>query len=152
MSKYLPVLMVAFLCVLWACSGHVEGPPQLSDPPVVPSFPPLVSIPFVSETMPAPGLTDGWYQCWRVIDGDTVVLANVGRLRFAKVNAAELGTAEGEAAKAELVSRIEGKMVRVEFVRRKHASSAGPAGSVCHDRYGRALGKVFSCAPGEKSL
>ena len=88
------------------------------------------------------GLRDGSYRVYRVIDGDTIILHDVGRVRLADVHAPELDTPEGPQARDELAARIEGKVVRVEFTRRKKASCAGPAGSVVFDRYGRLLAKI----------
>jgi len=88
------------------------------------------------------GLRDGTYRVYRVIDGDTVIIHDVGRVRLAEVDAPELDTPEGQAARDELAARIEGRPVRVEFVRRKKASPAGPVGSVVFDRYGRILAKI----------
>ena len=88
------------------------------------------------------GLADGPYRVHRVIDGDTVILHNVGPLRFAGIDAPELGTAAGEAARAELAARIEGRVVQVEFVRRKTGSGQGAAGTVVRDCYGRFLGRI----------
>jgi len=82
------------------------------------------------------GLADGPYRVHRVIDGDTVILHNVGPLRFAGIDAPELGTAAGEAARAE------GRVVQVEFVRRKTGSGQGAAGTVVRDCYGRFLGRI----------
>ncbi|HUW30718.1 MAG TPA: hypothetical protein VM223_03835 [Planctomycetota bacterium] len=90
-----------------------------------------------------PGIVDGWYRVHRVIDGDTIILANVGRLRLADVNAPELDTPAGIAARDELAARIEGRAVQIRFTRRKRASGSGPAGSVITDRYGRLVGSLI---------
>ena len=98
-----------------------------------------------------PGLVDGWYHVHRVVDGDTIILANVGRLRLQGIDTPELDTPAGIAARDELAAQIEGKAVRIRFARRKRTSGNGPAGSVCHDRYGRLLGSVAD-PPGTATL
>ena len=40
-----------------------------------------------------PGLVNGWYRVARVIDGDTIVLANVGSVRLLGVDTPELDEA-----------------------------------------------------------
>jgi len=91
-----------------------------------------------------PGIVDGRYRVLRVVDGDTVIIDGVGPLRFSNVDAAALGTPAGDAAKAELAAGIEGRIVEIRFTRRKKASSAGSAGTVVRDRYGRFLGEIFT--------
>jgi len=98
-----------------------------------------------------PGLVDGWYRVHRVVDGDTIILTNVGRLRLQGIDTPELDTPAGIAARDELAARIEGKAVRIRFARRKRASGSGPAGSVITDRYGRLLGSVAD-PPGTGAL
>ncbi|HUW32115.1 MAG TPA: hypothetical protein VM223_10920, partial [Planctomycetota bacterium] len=62
-----------------------------------------------------PGIVDGWYLCYRVIDGDTIIISNVGRLRLVGIDAPELDTPAGIAARDELAARIEGQPVHVRF-------------------------------------
>jgi len=102
----------------------------------------LVSLPSSPHPLILPGLQDGSYRVYRVIDGDTLILLDIGRVRFADVNAPELDTPAGIAARDELIARIGDRPVHVEFVRRKKASTAGPAGSVVFDRYGRILARI----------
>jgi len=85
-----------------------------------------------------PGLIDGWYHVQRVVDGDTIIISNVGRLRFADMDAPEPDEPGGLEAKAALVAAIEGKAVFVSFSRRK--KDRMPA----RDRYGRLLAKISS--------
>ncbi len=65
-----------------------------------------------------------------VLDGDTfdIDLGNniITRVRLQRTNAPELDTEEGQAAKAELAKRIEGKKICIE-----HTNT--------HDKYGRLL-------------
>ena len=89
-----------------------------------------------------PGIVDGWYLCHRVVDADTIILSNVGRVRLAGVDAPELDTPAGIAARDELAARIEGQPVHVRFCRRRSASTAGPANTIIHDRFGRLLGRL----------
>ena len=72
----------------------------------------------------------------RVIDGDTIELANVGRLRFADLDAPELDEPGGPEARDRLAEEIEGQIVEVEFVRRK------ADGMPVRDRWGRLLGTI----------
>ena len=127
----IPILLI--LCILLTllpgCSGLVTPPPP---PP----------IPCRTFYVLQPGLCDGLYLIYRVIDGDTVILHGVGRVRLANVDAPELDTPAGIAARDELIARIGDGPVHVEFVRRKKPSTAGPAGSVVFDRYGRILAKI----------
>ena len=88
------------------------------------------------------GLRDGRYRVYRVIDGDTMILHGVGRVRLANVHAPELDTPAGIAARDALAARITGTPIHVQFVRRKKNSTAGPVGSVVVDRYGRILAKI----------
>jgi len=83
-----------------------------------------------------PGLVDGPYRVSRVIDGDTIELANVGRLRFADLDAPELDEPGGPEARDRLAEEIEGQIVEVEFVRRK------ADGMPVRDRWGRLLGTI----------
>jgi len=80
----------------------------------------------------ARGLVDGYYHVLRVVDGDTVVLANVGRCRLADVDAAELDEPGGSEARDALARRINGRPVYVRFVRDK-------MGQPVHGYYGRPL-------------
>ena len=118
----IPILLI--LCILLVLPSCLLPLPPSPHPPV------------------PPGLQDGSYRVYRVIDGDTLILLDVGRVRLANVNAPELDTPEGIAARDELIARIGDRPVRVEFVRRKKASPAGPIGSVVFDRYGRILAKI----------
>ena len=118
----IPILLI--LCILLVLPSCLLPLPPSPHPPV------------------SPGLQDGSYRVYRVIDGDTLILLDVGRVRLANVNAPELDTPEGIAARDELIARIGDRPVRVEFVRRKKPSTAGPAGSVVFDRYGRILAKI----------
>jgi len=88
-----------------------------------------------------PGLVDGYYRVSRVIDGDTIILTNVGPLRFADLDAPELEEPGGPEAKAVLAARIEGKAVFVTFRRRKSD------GMPVRGYYGRLLGEIFSARP-----
>jgi len=100
---------------------------------------------FIPVSLPAclqPGLRDGHYRVYRVIDGDTIILERAGCIRLANVHAPELGTPAGDSAALALRSAIGGRTVYIQFTRRKHDSCAGPAGSVCHDRYGRILARI----------
>ena len=101
----------------------------------------ILSILLLLPACMQPGLRDGRYRVYRVVDGDTIIL-DVGRVRLADMNAPELDTPAGIIARDELIARIGDRPVHVEFVRRKKASTAGPAGSVIFDRYGRILAKI----------
>jgi len=102
----------------------------------------LVPLPPSPHPPVPPGLQDGSYRVYRVIDGDTLILLDVGRVRLANVDAPELDTPAGIAVRDELIARIGDRPVHVEFVRRKKASTAGPVGSVVFDRYGRILATI----------
>lgn len=65
-----------------------------------------------------PGLVDGWYRCIRVVDGDTVVVENVGTIRFADVNAPELDEPGGIEAR-QAIQHWSDQPVYVTFRRRK---------------------------------
>lgn len=52
----------------------------------------------------------------RVVDGDTFVTPNAERIRLANVNAPEIGTSEGQSAKAYLKALIEGQQVTIQQV------------------------------------
>ena len=82
-----------------------------------------------------PGLVDGWYHVQRVVDGDTIILTNVGRVRFADVDTPEPGEPGGDEAKAALVELLEGERAYVRFVRRKDGAPA-------KGHYGRFLARV----------
>ena len=84
-----------------------------------------------------PGLVDGFYTVRRVIDGDTIVLENVGPLRFLNYDAPEPGTPEGDALTARLKEMIEGKVVWVKFARKKNRQPR-------RGHYNRHLGNVYS--------
>jgi len=43
-----------------------------------------------------PGLADGFYTVLRVVDGDTIVLDNIGYLRFVRFSAPELDEPGGQ--------------------------------------------------------
>ena len=101
------------------------------------SLPPLRP----SPTRPL-SIVDGPYRVHRVVDGDTVILDGVGPLRLTDVDAAAVGTPAGDAAKAELAARVDGKIVEIRFTRRKKPSGQGSAGTVVRDRYGRLLGTI----------
>jgi len=90
-----------------------------------------------------PGIVDGRYRVLRVVDGDTVIIDGLGPLRFSNIDAPKVGTPAGDAAKAELAARVEGKIVEIRFTRRKKASGQGSAGTVVRDRYGRLLGQIL---------
>jgi len=96
----------------------------------------------LADRVAQPGLLDGWYRVHRVVDGDTLVIANVGRLRLQGIDAPELPTPAGIAARDALAARIEGRLVWIRFARRQQTSGSGPAGSVITDRYGRLLGSL----------
>ncbi|HUW32600.1 MAG TPA: hypothetical protein VM223_13400, partial [Planctomycetota bacterium] len=85
---------------------------------------------------PSAGLVDGPYRILRVIDGDTIVIDNVGPMRFSDLDAPELDEPGGPEAKAELARRIEGKVVEIRFRRVKST------GQPVRDHYGRLLGEV----------
>ena len=110
-----------------------------------PSSHPITPSPTHPTTLLPLGLPDGPYRLHRVVDGDTIILSELGRLRLSDFDAPALGTPAGGAAAAALSARYPpGSIVNVKFVRRKAASTAGPAGSVIHDRYGRLLGSISS--------
>ena len=102
----------------------------------------LVPLPPSPHPPVPPGLQDGSYRVYSVIDGDTLILLDVGRVRLANVDAPELDTPAGIRARDELIARIGDRPVHVEFIRRKKPSTAGPAGSVVFDRYGRILATI----------
>ena len=87
-----------------------------------------------------PGLVDGWYHVQRVVDGDTIILTNVGRMRL-MTDAPEPGEPGGDEAKAALAARIEGRAVFVCYRRRKRDQMPARGG------YGRLLGEIFSEPP-----
>lgn len=81
-----------------------------------------------------PGLVRGYYHVQRVVDGDTIILTNVGRLRLT-VDAPEPGEPGGDEAEAQLIAAIEGKLVLVTFRRRRDGVPVG-------GRYGRLLATI----------
>ena len=91
---------------------------------------------FERHASPKPGLVDGRYVVSRVIDGDTIELANVGRLRFRDFDAPELDQPGGPEAAQRLREAIAGGPVYVEFARRQ------ADGMPIHDKYGRLLGDL----------
>ncbi|MBU1173655.1 MAG: hypothetical protein KKD44_29140 [Proteobacteria bacterium] len=83
-----------------------------------------------------PGLTDGWYEVQRIVDGDTLILTNVGRVRLADVDAPEPGEPGGDEATAALAELLEHGRAYVRWVRRKSD------GMPVRDAYGRLLGEI----------
>jgi len=83
-----------------------------------------------------PGLTDGWYQVQRVVDGDTLILTNVGRVRLADFDAPELDEPGGIEAREGLVTALEDGRAYVRWRRRKSD------GMPVRDVYGRLLGEI----------
>ena len=64
------------------------------------------------------GLADGFYTVRRVVDGDTIVLDNVGYLRFVRFNAPEMDEPGGREMSDRLKEMVEGELVYVAFTRR----------------------------------
>ena len=65
----------------------------------------------------------------RVVDGDTFDTSTAGRIRLANINAPEIGTPEGQSAKAYLKQLIEGQQVTIQ--------------PVAKDYYGRTVANVW---------
>ncbi|MCQ4574988.1 MAG: thermonuclease family protein [Candidatus Brocadiales bacterium] len=74
--------------------------------------------------------SDSWLVS-RVIDGDTIVLANGERVRYIGIDTAETEESLGDVMKEYNRRLVEGKNVRLEFDRDRH------------DRYGRLLAYVY---------
>lgn len=110
------VFLFLFFCVLGAgCTSHqaAMGPPET-----------------------APGLVDGYYRVLRVVDGDTLILENVGRLRLANFDAPEPDEPGGEEMQERMIDLMTGELVWVRFRRSK-------AGEPVSGYYGRLLADVW---------
>ena len=85
-----------------------------------------------------PGLMDGWYRVASVIDGDTIVIDNIGRVRFSDRDAPELDEPGGREARERLIVAIGDKPVYVRWKRRKRD------GMPVRGYYGRLLARIYA--------
>lgn len=70
--------------------------------------------------------------CYHVVDGDTIDVEGVGRVRFVGVNTPERGEAGYQSATDYVKSMVEGKVVGLDIDDAKH-----------YDKYGRTLAVVY---------
>lgn len=94
----------------------------------------VVAVSDTPETQP--GLVDGVYEIRRVVDGDTVIVENVGRLRLSNFDAPEQDSDAGKAMTRRMEDLATGERVWIRFRRNKH-------GQPVSGYYGRLLGELW---------
>lgn len=131
-SKILAIFLSLMIVIIAGCSGEDTEPLNVTPE----SNTTQTTNESTTETSTTPSTQPSKYEasgyCYHVVDGDTVDVDGVGRIRFVGVNTPERGESGYQEAKDYVKNMCLGKTVYLDIDDEKH-----------YDKYGRVLAVIY---------